>query len=340
MDIQEQKAAHSRTRVALCRASERASNLRQAIEMVIDQLDWPAYQRVLIKPNLAATVNPCAITHPEALKTVLQAVRQRYGGDLVVAEGSAEESTLSAAIALGYDKVIAHYGARLLDLNADQVDTAKIYNAQGRSLAVRLARSVVQSDCRISLAVPKTHDTVLVTLGIKNMIMGSLVNRRQVGGDGRLALRERLVQIMRGHGKSWRSDKQAMHQGISMINLNLATLADLVWPRLSILDGFVAMEGNGPKRGTAVPWGIAMAGIDPLAVDSLAAELMGFPPHEVGYLHYCAKRGLGCIERSEMEIMGNVKPDKVKRIFVPHVSHAAQRRWPDARAEALLSRRH
>jgi uncharacterized protein (DUF362 family) len=340
MNAEDKKVTPGRACVALCRGSERASNLRSAVEIVIDQLDWSTYKRVLIKPNLVASANPAAITHPEALETVLQAVRQRYAGKLTVAEGSAEEPTLSVAGALGLDRMAARYGAQLLDLNADRAKPATICSAQGRLLTVRFARSVVQSDCRISLAIPKTHDTVLVTLGIKNMIMGSLVDRRQVGGNGRLAWRERLVQIMLGHGKSWRSDKQAMHQGISMINLNLAALADLVWPRLSILDGFVAMEGNGPKRGTAVPWGIAIAGIDPLAVDSLAAELMGFPPHEVGYLHYCAKRGLGCIERSEMEIMGNVKPDKVMRIFVPHVSHAAQRRWPDARAEALLSRRH
>jgi len=336
MSLPTQLPASARARVALCRGSQRAGNLRDALERVIDEVDWVACRRVLVKPNLVASFSRVAITHRDALETVLQAVRQRYSGDLLVAEGCAVESTLAVMKKRGYPEVAARYDARMLDLNGDETEPATVYTAEGRPITVRLARSVLESDCRISLAIPKTHDMVQVTLGIKNMIMGSVVNPMALGGEGGLAWHEKLGQMVRQRERGWGSDKRAMHQGYPMINVNLALLAGRVWPHLTVLDGFVAMEGNGPVGGSAAPWGVAMAGADALAVDALAAELMGFPAQEVGYLHYCTRMGLGRAGRDEMEVVGNVEPDQVRRALAPHKRHALQRQWQHPRARELL----
>jgi uncharacterized protein (DUF362 family) len=325
-------------RVALCQGADRIANLRQTLDLVLDDVNWTSRRHVLVKPNLVMADRPYAITHRDALATVLDGVRARYRGPLTIAEGCALRPTVEAFEAQGYTELAAFYDARLCDLNADAVDSVTVYSHAARPLQLRLARSVIQSDCRISLSLPKTHDTVLVTLAIKNMIMGSLVNRRLSASDGRPAWLDRVGQIVCGHGDGWGSDKRAMHQSYPIINLNLALLAPLVLPHLSVLDGFVAMEGAGPVDGVPVPWGVALAGVDALAVDVLAARLMGFALREVGYLSYCAQLGLGCADLERIEVLGNSPPEAAARSFAPHPRHAEQRCWQYSGAAELLRR--
>jgi uncharacterized protein (DUF362 family) len=298
----------------------------------MEDIHWSTRQDVLIKPNLVLADRPDAITHRDALIALLDSVRARYSGRLTIAEGCALHSTSQVFRSLGYPAIAAFYHAHLLDLNSDETAPVTVYHRNGRPLRLRLARHVVESDCRISLALPKTHDAVLVTLSIKNMVMGSLVNRRLAAHSDRPLWLDRLGRTVWGHGNGWGSDKTAMHQGYPMMNINLALVAQLVRPHLSVLDGHVAMEGAGPSDGTLVPWGIALAGTDPLAVDVLAARLMGFDPAQIGYLNYCAHLGVGCADLTCVEVLGDVTMEEVTRRLSPHPRHAEQQRWhaPDA----------
>jgi uncharacterized protein (DUF362 family) len=324
--------------VALCHGESRTTNLRTALNLMIDEIDWPSRRDVVVKPNLVMVERAHAITHRDALAAVLEAIRCRYAGLLTIAEGCALHPTTEAFDAQGYDQLATFYNARLCDLNADEVEPVTVYSRDAHPLKLRMARTIVRSDCRVSLGLPKTHDTVLVTLTIKNMIMGGLVNRRLTDCHAKPAWLDRIGQIARGHGDGWGSDKIAMHQSYPIINLNLALLAPLVLPHLSILDGFIAMEGAGPVEGTPVPWGIALAGADALAVDILAARLMGFELGEIGYLSYCAELGLGCADLERIQIVGNIAPAAVARSFTPHPRHVEQRRWQQPDATHLLQR--
>jgi uncharacterized protein (DUF362 family) len=325
-------------RVALYQGASRTTNLRCALDLVLEDIDWLNRRHVVVKPNLVMVERAQAITHRDALAAVLEAIRCRYTGRLTIAEGCALHPTVEAFDAQGYDQLATFYNARLCDLNADEVEPVTVYSRDAHPLKLRMARTILQSDCRVSLGLPKTHDAVLVTLTIKNMIMGGLVNRRLIDWHAKPAWLDRIGQIARGHGDGWGSDKVAMHQSYPIINLNLALLAPLVLPHLSVLDGFVAMEGAGPVEGTPVPWGIALAGADALAVDTLAARLMGFELGEIGYLSYCAELGLGCADLDQIQIVGNVAPAAVARSFTPHPRHAEQRRWQQPDAAHLLQR--
>jgi uncharacterized protein (DUF362 family) len=127
-----------------------------------------------------------------------------------------------------------------------------------------------------------------------------------------------------------------MHQSYPVINLNLALIAPRVVPHLSVIDGFEAMEGNGPSEGDPVPWGIALASTDALAADVTAVTLMGFDPDEVGYLHYCKMMGLGAGDLDEIRIVGNATMDDCARRFRPHDTVHRQRRWQLSGAESYL----
>lgn len=333
--------------VALVKGQDRHQNVSSALALLEDQISFEGKKLVLVKVNFVSTTNQLSATHVEATRAVLDFIRARYSGPLVIAEGAAMAPTADGFKNYGYLPLASEYDAVLMDLNADDWEEVEILDYRLRPISVRVARTVLESDFRISVTPPKTHDTVVVTLSLKNMIVGSLI-RDQGSASAFIDLVKRftpswlssspLAQRLKSRASAtlFRNDKAAIHQGYEAINLNLYRLARVVWPHLAVIDGFEGMEGNGPTSGSPVPWRIALAGTDPLAVDSLTAYLMGFDPDEIGYLYYCKARGLGVGDLSRIKVVGNVSPDEVRRRFRPHSSYREQLSWRFPGAEKFL----
>jgi uncharacterized protein (DUF362 family) len=150
----------------------------------------------------------------------------------------------------------------------------------------------------ISAAKLKTHDTVVVTLSIKNIVMGSI----------------------------YTGDKVMVHQGYKYTNLNLAEMAGRVWPDLAVIDGLVGMEGNGPEHGTAIDAGIAVSSIDPLAADRIACEIMEVDFNKVGYLYYCSEKGSGESDLENIDVRGQDLSECI-RPFRLHSMVEEQYKW-------------
>ncbi|HOT91461.1 MAG TPA: DUF362 domain-containing protein [Anaerolineae bacterium] len=338
--------------VSLIQGTERYANLRAALDLIADAITFEGRRQVLIKPNLVSH-RQLSATHPDALRAVLDFVRARYAGPLLIAEGAALVNTWQSFAHFGYEALAARYDAVLVDLNADETVPVQVYDRHLHPKTLRLARTVIESDLRISVGPPKTHDTVIVTLAIKNMVMGSLINpmvaARDVPQHESLSSLDRLVpqwlrfsaladRVMMRMAENNLSNKFAMHQGFPVINLNLAMLAPWVWPHVAVIDGFEAMEGAGPTKGDPLDWRVALAGTDALAVDTFTAHLMGFDPHEIGYLHYCQRLGLGIAELADIKTVGNVAPEAARKQFKPHPSYRRQRKWHLEAADRLLRR--
>ena len=128
----------------------------------------------------------------------------------------------------------------------------------------------------------KTHSETSVTLGMKNMF-GLLPDKFKGKYHGR-----------------------GMHKIILDINTVLK-------PALTVIDGFVAMEGRGPVRGKPIQMDVIIAGQDPVAADATASRVMGFDPHGISYMTMAHERSLGEID--EIKILGE-RIENVKRIFV------------------------
>jgi uncharacterized protein (DUF362 family) len=205
--------------------------------------------------------------------------------------------------------LIKEYGLKVVDLGRDDDIEVEGYDRDLRPLSLRVARTMVESDYLISVGPPKTHDTVNVTLSLKNVVVGALSPPGQTG---------------------------RFHQGYQAVNLTLFKLAAHVAPDLAILDGFQAMEGNGPVSGDPVDWKIAIASTDFLAADSLALQLMGFSLEEIGYLYYCQIKGLGQGNVEDMELVGDATIEKVQRTFKPHTSYRQQLEWKVPDVERYL----
>jgi uncharacterized protein (DUF362 family) len=329
--------------VALAHGESRRENVAEALDRIAQQVTLDNTHLVLVKPNFVSVTKQIAATHVDAVRVILDFIRAHYDGPIVVGEGAALSPTWSGFRNFGYEPLVEEYGVELVDLNADDVVPVQVYDRRLRPMTVHVARTVLEADYRISVGLPKTHDFVVVTLSIKNMVMGSLVNPRAVQrGGGALGVVRRVAQLaprqVRESGLAeWGkgtllggpggSSKMAMHQGIPVINLNLALVARCVWPHLAVIDGWQGMEGCGPGAGDAVDWGVALAGTDPLAVDVLTAHLMGFDPERIGYLQYCRELGLGVGEMGRIEVIGNAAPQDVQRAFAPHPAYRRQLDW-------------
>ena len=85
----------------------------------------------------------------------------------------------------------------------------------------------------------------------------------------------------------------------------LVALAAFMKPRVSLIDGFDAMQGEGPRHGRRLALGTVIAGTDPVAVDAVAASIMGFEPREIAYLRQAEIMGLGTADLSAITIVGD-----------------------------------
>src|SRR5262249_44388761 len=73
-------------------------------------------------------------------------------------------------------------------------------------------------------------------------------------------------------------------RSVEAMNRNLVALARRTRPHLSIVDGWMGMHREGPRHGTPIALGVVVAGTDAVAVDAVAAAVMGFDPLQIGYL--------------------------------------------------------
>jgi uncharacterized protein (DUF362 family) len=348
----------SNSQVALVRGDDRYQNTLTALEHIAADIKLSTRRHVLIKPNFVVTDKPLAATHVDAVRAVLDFVRERYRGPITIAEGPSSRPAAEGFRRHGYEPLARSHGVLLFDLNHDEPVPVRAYDRKLRPLRLHVARTVLESDFRISVGPPKTHDVVMVTLSLKNMIMGSLISRynhaasaRHGAGLDTSRLKKRLLRLvprwvsqlpfvewMRFWAMSTLepSDKMKMHQSYPVINLNLALLAPLVKPHLAVIDGFEAMEGDGPTGGTPVALRVALASTDALAADVVAAALMGFDADEVGYLHYCRRMGLGAGTLDRIDLVGNAPLASSVRPFRPHYAIHRQRQWRSPSTETCL----
>jgi uncharacterized protein (DUF362 family) len=283
--------------VSLSKADSRKQTVSKALMMIRDDiaLSLERKKHIVVKPNLVVPNNSLAVTHVDTVKATIDFLRNLTSSTITVVEGSAQD-TQPAFHNHGYSAITKEYGIELIDLNEDASTDVVIYDRDLNEKTIHIAKTMVDADYRVSLALPKTHDFLIVTLTLKNIVVGSA-----------------------------QKDKQTLHQGYPAMNLNMYQVAKQIPPSLAIIDGWVGMEGNGPVGGTPVQMGIALASTDFVAADTVGTYLMGFDPSEVGYLTYARGRlGEGCL--SNIEVVGENIPDQ-RRKFRPHRDYLKMKNW-------------
>jgi uncharacterized protein (DUF362 family) len=95
----------------------------------------------------------------------------------------------------------------------------------------------------------------------------------------------------------------------------LVALTAVAMPSITLIDGFEAVEGEGPRHGRRVRLGTVIAGADAVAVDAVAAAVMGYEPMDIAYLRLAHATGLGTADLSAITILGDtlVRPRRFRR---------------------------
>jgi uncharacterized protein (DUF362 family) len=311
-----QALADTHTPVTLTSGASRGDNVLAALKPLEKEIrnSLKGKHRVVIKPNMVLTNNQLAATHADCVEAILDYMSTLYKGEFIVMDSPASGSVMQAFENYDYYKLAKKYRVRFLDLDEEPTIERFAVDHQLRPHQLRMSKLLWDRDTYIvSAAIPKTHDRAIITLSLKNVVVGAAKKDRGFRWDGK------------GTGSN---DKRYIHGGKENagIHYNLFELGRHLHPHLSVIDGFKGMEGNGPCGGDPVNHRICVASVDWLAADRVTTELMGFDFEKVGYLKFAADAGLGQADLDKIEIVG---PEIARhaRQYKPHQDIEQQYRW-------------
>lgn len=234
-------------------------------------------ERILLKPNLLSADPPerCVTTHPAVFKAVAEVFKEA-GANLVYGDSPGFHTPAAAAKKSGIAGVADELGIKLADFqNGEEITFHE--GVQNKRFVI--AKGVLECDGLISLPKLKTHGMARMTGCIKNQfgcIPGPL--------------------------------KGEFHVRMPDINDFAKMLVDLnsyLKPRLYIMDGIIAMEGNGPRSGNPKKMGILLISSDPVALDATVCRLVNLDPEFVPTTKYGFDAGLGVYNENDIEIVGD-----------------------------------
>ncbi len=283
-------------RAAISTGENRTQNIIDALKPFAKEIKEAIGNRpVVIKPNNVAIDVPLCATHADCIAGILEFLASIGKTDrIAIAESAASGPTFEGFENYGYMKLKDKYGVDLVDLDKEPVQRMHVLSDEDfHPQFVRLSNLLLDPETYlISAAVMKTHDRVVTTLSLKNIVFGA-------------PIKDEGFRWGRGAKEGARNDKPVTHGGGSKgVNYNLFQLSRVLHPDLAIIDGFQGMEGNGPVGGTPVDHKVAVASMHWYTADRTAVELMGIDFADIGYLNYCAQAGIGEADISKIEQLG------------------------------------
>lgn len=267
------------TKVFIRQATYDPPLLQQHIAEMLDSMgpDWivPG-ARVLIKPNLLLPAAPDKgiVTHPQVVRAVAEHLLDK-GARVQISDSSGTGSFRKVITETRYKEVLEGLDVTLTPFEASvEADIGEPY---GR---IPIARDAMEADLVINLAKLKTHAQMYLTLGVKN-IFGCIVGLRKPewhmrAGVDRRRFARLLVQI---------------HQAVC--------------PAFTIVDGILALEGQGPGRsGHPRHLGLLLGGANTHAVDKTICTLLGLAPEAL--LTYAEARAMDLFD-GQVHVNGDMK---------------------------------
>ena len=288
-------------KVSLIKGNDRREIVYQALKKIEDEvLSSIGDKKILIKPNFVITTRQLAATHVDAVRGILDFLKPNHKKQIIIGESTiSKQGTFDGFKNYGYLALEKEYNVKLIDLNHQPWQYRYVFGRGHRPTPIRIISTFLDPDLYIiSAAKMKTHDRVVTTLSLKNVLLGAPLNDYK------------------------KNDKGLMHNAYNfsreaLLHYNMFHLAQEIYPDLGVIDGFIAMEGNGPTGGTPVDTRLALASLDPLAMDTLATKLMGFDPSQIMYLAAFAEAGMGQVDLDKIEVLGT-PPEQCQHHFKPN----------------------
>lgn len=244
-------------------------------------------KKILLKPNILGPYPPekGITTHPSLVQALVNFFRKKgafcFVGDNPGLHGYAANERCA--------KISGIFAAAGECFTNMAKETASV-EVQSRFLKnLIISKIVLDVDYIINLPKFKTHLQTKITGAVKNML-GIVVG----------------------------AEKARVHLAASRPEYFAEALIDIYQIRpaeLTIMDGIVGMEGNGPSGKDLRRIGKILVSDNGVVLDALMAEMMGIDPYKVDYLRLAAERGLGKIDLNKINIQG--KWSRLKNFKLP-----------------------
>jgi len=254
--------------------------------------------KVLVKPNLLMAKAPefGIVTHPEVARAVIRLLKEINCkiilGDSPSVWGNQIEDVKEVYRVSGMSKVCEEEGVELVE-----------FDKRRMRKKFPLAACLDKCDCLVSIAKFKTHEFTLLTGAIKNLF-------GLVCGTYKTELHKNYCDI----------------RDFSKI---LADILEEVKPALTIVDGIIGLEGDGPATsGKVKGLGLILAGRDCVAIDTVMAKIIGIEPFDVLSTKEAALRKLGIGEINSIEILGERLNDVIDKTFLLPSSSLIRKKIP------------
>lgn len=237
--------------------------------------------KVLLKPNLLTAGSPedAIVTHPEVIRALGRLVRK---AGAIVWVGDAP-----GGYGKNIDEIFEKSGLKHIaseeDFELVKFSTASFVDG------IPIAKQVFDADFMISIPKLKTHCVTVMTGAIKNTF-GTVTGLYKAECHSRSPKEEDLAKI-------------------------LVKVHSIAKPGLTVIDGIVGMEGDGPSGGERRAINIVMAGEDAVAIDSCIARIMGLAPLDIAVTKIAYEAGLGEADLSKIEIVGDSLDSFIVRDF-------------------------
>ena len=320
-------AAANQPLVALAQAIDYdPKTIRKQVRALLDALGGlkgvvHSGDRVAIKTNLTGGIGSdplpgvsaieSYITHPEVVRALGEAVREAGAKELYIVEAVYEDASWRA---WGYEDVAKSLDATLIDLNntLPYKDFAQVPVGDGAFIykTFTFNRILQEADVFMSVAKMKCHNSAGITLSMKNLV--GLVPARFY----RLSEQHNYRSALHGQDKE-------VGQRLPRVILDLNRARPI---HFALIDGIKTTEGGeGPWiRGmAAVEPGLLIAGVNPLATDTVATAAMGFDPTAAAmkepfvrsdnHLAIAAQLGLGTNKLADIKTIGPEVGDVVHK---------------------------
>ena len=271
-------SVHAAT-VAIVKGDEPVDMVVEALGLIEAEKAFTSEERILVKPNYIDASHPSTgnTTDARVIEGTVRFLKQKGFSNIAIGEGSGLSDTMTAYRVAGVDEVAGRLGVELIDLNKDEYLIVDVPNHLALE-RVRISKIALGSAI-VSVPKLKPHRMAGVTLSLKNL-MGVVMPKGQI------------------------------HRHLSE---KIADLASVVRPRVSVVDGIIAGEGH-ETAGSPVKMDLVIAGLDPVAVDTVGAAVMGFDLLTAKHIALAAEKRLGICDLDRIRILGKPIED-VKREF-------------------------
>jgi uncharacterized protein (DUF362 family) len=264
------------SKVALVKGSRAHETVYRAIDLIDSLKDiLKNAPCVLIKVNFITTktYDTGATTDPLVVEALIRRVRDFSDQVFVVESDASTTSADKACKATGMLQMCKDNQVRFINLRKEK-EKVQLSIPNPEVLHQITVPKIVANSAIISAAKLKTHSETGVTLGMKNMF-------------GLLPEKLKFKYHLRNISKV-------------IVDIN-----SVLKPKLTVIDGFYALEGSGPVSGYPVKMDLIIAGKDVVAVDATACRVMGIDPSEIYHIRRAYEKGLGEMRQDSIEIVGN-----------------------------------